>query len=148
MAFAVYGLAVVFAPAIGPTLGGWITDNYSWRWIFFINIPVGILSLILTYRLVHDSGHAKAEHDEVWKHGLHIDYVGFGLVALGLGCLQVVLWIKGRRTTGLVRSSFGTLPLWHSWESPPPLFGSCGSQKNRSSIFACWPSPVFCLQTF
>ncbi len=91
MAFAVYGLAVVFAPAIGPTLGGWITDNYSWRWIFFINIPVGIVSLILSSRLVHDSDHAKAEHAEVWKHGLHIDYIGFGLVALGLGCLQVFL---------------------------------------------------------
>jgi MFS transporter, DHA2 family, multidrug resistance protein len=91
MAFAVYGLAVVFAPAIGPTLGGWITDNYSWRWIFFINIPVGILSLILSGRLVRDSQHAKDEHDAVWKHGLNIDYIGFGLVALGVGCLQVVL---------------------------------------------------------
>jgi DHA2 family multidrug resistance protein len=91
MAFAVYGLAVVFAPAIGPTLGGWITDNYSWRWIFFINIPVGILSLILSYRLVHDSPEAKIEHANVWKNGLKIDYVGFGLVALGLGCLQVFL---------------------------------------------------------
>jgi DHA2 family multidrug resistance protein len=91
MAFAVYGLAVVFAPAIGPTLGGWITDNYSWRWIFFINIPVGILSLFLTGRLVSDSPEAKIEHAEVWKHGLRIDYFGFFLVALGLGCLQVFL---------------------------------------------------------
>jgi DHA2 family multidrug resistance protein len=91
MAFAVYGLAVVFAPAIGPTLGGWITDNYSWRWIFFINIPVGIVSLILSSRLVHDSPEAKAQHAEVWKNGLRIDYIGFGLVALGLGCLQVFL---------------------------------------------------------
>jgi DHA2 family multidrug resistance protein len=91
MAFAVYGLAVVFAPAIGPTLGGWITDNYSWRWIFFINIPVGIVSLILSYRLVHDSPQAKSEHSQVWKNGLSIDYIGFGLVALGLGCLQVML---------------------------------------------------------
>ena len=91
MAFAIYGLAVVFAPAIGPTLGGWITDNYSWRWIFFINIPVGILSLLLSYRLVHDSPEAKTQHSEVWKNGLRIDYIGFGLVALGLGCLQVLL---------------------------------------------------------
>ena len=91
MAFAVYGLAVVFAPAIGPTLGGYITDNFSWRWIFFINIPVGILSLILSYRLVSDSPAAKQEHVAVWKNGLKIDYMGFGLVALGVGCLQVVL---------------------------------------------------------
>jgi DHA2 family multidrug resistance protein len=91
MAFAIYGLAVVFAPAIGPTLGGWITDNYSWRWIFFINIPVGIVSLLLSSRLVHDSPEAKMQHTAVWKNGLKIDYVGFGLVALGLGCLQVFL---------------------------------------------------------
>jgi DHA2 family multidrug resistance protein len=91
MAFAVYGLAVVFAPAIGPTLGGWITDNYSWRWIFFINIPVGIVSLILSGRLVQDSPSAKQQHEQVWKNGLNIDYIGFGLVALGLGSLQVFL---------------------------------------------------------
>ena len=91
MAFAIYGLAIVFAPAIGPTLGGWITDNYDWRWIFFINIPVGILSLIMTSRLVHESAGAKLEHANVWKNGLRIDYIGFGLVALGLGSLQVVL---------------------------------------------------------
>jgi DHA2 family multidrug resistance protein len=91
MAFALYGVAVVFAPAIGPTLGGWITDNYDWRWIFFINVPVGILSLYMTWRLVHESPAAKAEHEAVWKGGLSVDYVGFGLVALGLGCLQVVM---------------------------------------------------------
>ena len=91
MAFAVYGLAVVFAPAIGPTLGGYITDNYSWRWIFFINIPVGVLSLFLSGRLVSDSAAAVKEHAAVWANGLRIDYIGFGLVALGLGSLQVFL---------------------------------------------------------
>jgi DHA2 family multidrug resistance protein len=91
MAFAVYGLAVVFAPAIGPTLGGWITDNFSWRWIFYINVPVGIVSLFLSYAVVQDSEHAKAETKAAWKHGLRIDYLGFGLVALGLGSLQVIL---------------------------------------------------------
>ena len=59
MAFAVYGMAVVVAPAIGPTLGGWITDNYSWRWIFYINVPIGILSLFLTHRLVEDPPYLK-----------------------------------------------------------------------------------------
>jgi len=91
MAFAIYGVAVVFAPAIGPTLGGWITDNFDWRWIFFINIPVGILSLFMTSRLVHESAQAKKEHENVWRNGLNVDYIGFGLVALGLGSLQVVL---------------------------------------------------------
>lgn len=91
LAFAFYGVAVVVAPAIGPTLGGWITDVFSWRWIFFINLPVGIASLILTWFLVHDSESAKKEHEEATRGGIKVDYVGFGLVAVGLGCLQVVL---------------------------------------------------------
>jgi DHA2 family multidrug resistance protein len=90
-AFAVYGLAVVVAPAIGPALGGWITDTYSWRWIFFINIPVGILSLILTYMLVHDSEGAKKEHERATRGGIRVDYPGMAFVAIGLGSLQVVL---------------------------------------------------------
>ncbi len=59
MAFAMYGMAVVVAPAIGPTLGGWLTDNYSWHWIFLINVPIGILSLMLTQRVVHDPAYLK-----------------------------------------------------------------------------------------
>jgi DHA2 family multidrug resistance protein len=90
-AFALYGMAVVLAPAIGPSLGGWITDNYNWRWIFFINVPVGILSLFLTYSIVQDSAAAKKETKSIWRGGLKIDYMGFGLVALGLGCLQIIL---------------------------------------------------------
>ncbi len=90
-AFALYGVAVVVAPAIGPTLGGWITDNYSWRWIFFINIPVGVLSLVLVHFLLQDSAEAIAERRHSLRHGLKVDYLGFGLVAIGLGCLQVVL---------------------------------------------------------
>jgi MFS transporter, DHA2 family, multidrug resistance protein len=92
MAFAVYGIAVVMAPAIGPTLGGWITDNYTWRWIFFINIPVGILSLILTSRLISDPPYMKRRKLSETR----IDYIGLGLVAVGLGTLQVVL-DKGQR---------------------------------------------------
>jgi MFS transporter, DHA2 family, multidrug resistance protein len=92
MAFAVYGMAVVTAPAIGPTLGGWITDNFSWRWIFFINIPVGILSLLLTSRLIQDPPYFRRRK---WSE-TSIDYVGLGFVALGLGTLQIVL-DKGQR---------------------------------------------------
>src|SRR5271163_3163776 len=80
MAFAVYGMAVVLAPAIGPTLGGWITDNFDWRWIFFINIPVGIISLLLTNRLISDPPHLQGK-----RTGIKIDYIGLGLLALGLG---------------------------------------------------------------
>jgi len=96
MAFALYGIAVVFAPAIGPTLGGWITDNYSWHWIFLINVPVGIGSLALTYFLLVEPEVEKRERAERKRRGLRVDYVGFGLVALGLGSLQVVL-DKGQR---------------------------------------------------
>jgi DHA2 family multidrug resistance protein len=92
MAFAVYGIAVVTAPAIGPTLGGWITDNFSWRWIFFVNIPVGILSLLLTSRLIQDPPYFRRRKLSETK----IDYVGLGFVALGLGTLQVIL-DKGQR---------------------------------------------------
>ncbi len=93
MAFAVYGMAVVLAPAIGPTLGGWITDSFSWRWIFFINIPVGIISLFLTNMLISDPPYMKQQGN---RHGFRVDYIGLGLLALGLGALQVVL-DKGQR---------------------------------------------------
>jgi DHA2 family multidrug resistance protein len=92
MAFAVYGIAVVMAPAIGPTLGGWITDNFTWRWIFFVNIPVGILSLLLTSRLIQDPPYFRRRKLSETR----IDYIGLGFVALGLGTLQVVL-DKGQR---------------------------------------------------
>jgi len=92
MAFAVYGMAVVMAPAIGPTLGGWVTDNYSWRWIFYINVPVGILSLLLTARLIEDPPYIKQNTKA--HHG--VDYFGLGLIAVGLGTLQVIL-DKGQR---------------------------------------------------
>ncbi len=87
MAFAVYGMAVVLAPAIGPTLGGFITDHFSWRWIFFINVPVGMVSLFLTNRLVTDPPHIRLAKEKTGG----IDYIGLGLIAVGLGCLEIVL---------------------------------------------------------
>jgi DHA2 family multidrug resistance protein len=89
MAMAVYGMAVVLAPAIGPTLGGFITDNFSWRWVFFINIPVGILSLVLSSRIVTDPPHLREAKARARAAG--IDWVGLGLIAVGLGALEVVL---------------------------------------------------------
>jgi DHA2 family multidrug resistance protein len=89
MAMAVYGMGVVVAPTIGPTLGGWITDSFSWRWIFFINIPVGILSILMTSLLIKDPPH-------MLRRKLRIDYIGLGLLSVGLGFLQVVL-DKGQR---------------------------------------------------
>jgi MFS transporter, DHA2 family, multidrug resistance protein len=93
MAFAIYGMAVVLAPSIGPTLGGWITDNYSWRWIFYINVPIGIVSLLLTNHFVQDPDYLKEKMERQRRSNrrLRIDYLGIGLIALGIGCLQVVL---------------------------------------------------------
>ena len=88
MAMAIYGMAVVAAPILGPTLGGWITDNFSWRWIFFINIPVGIVSLVMTSRLIQDPPGFKRL--DLTK-GFKFDSVGLSLVALGLASLQIVL---------------------------------------------------------
>jgi len=89
LGMAIFGIGVVFAPIIGPTLGGWITDSYNWRWIFFINIPVGVLSLTLTGLNVVDPPYLR-------RGVAKVDYFGFGLLALGIGSLQVVL-DKGER---------------------------------------------------
>jgi DHA2 family multidrug resistance protein len=89
-AFAVYGMVVVLAPAIGPTVGGWITDHYQWRWIFYMNVPVGVLSLLLVSRVVEDPAYLVRQSRNV-RRSLGIDYIGIGLLALCLGALQVVL---------------------------------------------------------
>jgi MFS transporter, DHA2 family, multidrug resistance protein len=96
MAFAIYGIAVVTAPAIGPTLGGWITDNFDWRWIFFINIPVGLVSMFLTSFMVEDPPYFVEERKQRRKRGLRVDYWGIIFIAIGLGFLQIIL-DKGER---------------------------------------------------
>jgi MFS transporter, DHA2 family, multidrug resistance protein len=87
LAFAVFGVVAVVAPTVGPTLGGWITDNYSWRWIFFINLPVGILAVTLIFLLIEDPPWAKSGAAGIAK----FDYIGVGLLAVGIAALQVLL---------------------------------------------------------
>ncbi|HWZ01748.1 MAG TPA: DHA2 family efflux MFS transporter permease subunit, partial [Edaphobacter sp.] len=90
-AFAMYGLAVVCAPAIGPTLGGYITDNFDWRWIFFLNVPICLLSLFLTSRIVEDPPYVKKQVALSQKGGIKLDFLGFGLLSLCFGSLEFVL---------------------------------------------------------
>jgi len=87
LAFAVYGITAVMAPTIGPTLGGWITYNYSWRWIFYINLPIGILALFLVSHLVEDPPYLRQARNA----GIRLDYIGLAFLAVGIGALQVVL---------------------------------------------------------
>src|ERR1700691_1686039 len=93
MAMAVYGMGVVVAPTLGPTLGGWITDSFSWRWIFLLNVPVGIIAVLLALALIHDPANAVRKG---FRQGLRIDFLGLGLLSVGLGFLQIVL-DKGER---------------------------------------------------
>jgi DHA2 family multidrug resistance protein len=119
MAMAVYGMAVVLAPAIGPTLGGYITDNFNWRWVFFINVPVGILSLILSSRFVSDPPHLRAARDRAGV----VDWVGLWLIATGLGCLEIVLdkgqeedWLHSSFVIGFAIVGLVSLVSFVFWE--------------------------------
>ena len=126
LAFSVYGMAVVVAPAIGPTLGGWITDNYDWRWIFFINVPVGLLSLFLTSTVVEDPPWLKRFKGAAMK----VDYIGLSLIVLGIGALQVIL-DKGQQDDWFGSpfiTSFAVIAalalVWlvvHEWRTPHPV---------------------------
>ncbi|MEJ5226697.1 DHA2 family efflux MFS transporter permease subunit [Thermodesulfovibrio sp.] len=88
-AMAIYGMGIILAPIFGPMIGGWISDNFSWRWIYYINIPIGIISILMTYLVIEDPPYLKRER-------LKIDYPGIIFLSLGIGCLQVVL-DKGER---------------------------------------------------
>jgi DHA2 family multidrug resistance protein len=125
-AFALYGLVAVLAPSIGPTLGGWITDNYSWRWIFYLNIPVGILAVFLVSRFVDDPPWIKADRKNLKR----LDYVGLGFLTIAMGGMQIMLdkgeedaWFASR----FIRV-FGTLfvvgmigLIWQEWRVKSPI---------------------------
>ena len=127
MGFAIYGMAIVVAPALGPTLGGWITDNYNWHWIFFINVPIGILSLFLTQRVVHDPPEVRRARAQS---GQSTDYFGITAIVLGVGFLQYVLdkseqleWFDSGviRTTGTIAAIALIAVIWREWTHPNPI---------------------------
>ena len=129
-AFALYTVAIVTAPAIGPVLGGWITDNYNWRWVFLINIPIGILSLFLTNRFVHDPESYAEERKSVRRVGpdgkpgkLSVDGIGIALIGLGSACLEVLLdrgqiddWFGSRFILWMFVLGVGALTAAVFWE--------------------------------
>jgi DHA2 family multidrug resistance protein len=115
-AFGVTGITMIVAPILGPTLGGFITDNFSWRWIFYLNVPVGLLAVWLVNMVVTDPEHARAQGAK------KIDYIGLGLVVLGLGALQIVLdkgqqddWFESSYITTLALISFASLSCAIIW---------------------------------
>ncbi len=120
-AFALYGMAVVVAPAIGPTLGGWITDNYNWHWIFFINLPIGIISLLLSSRMVEDPPFLLARR--VAAAAQSIDFVGLVTVAAGVGSLEFVFdkgqekdWFGSELITSFAVAAACLLVFFVVWE--------------------------------
>jgi len=125
MASAIYGIAAVIAPTVGPTLGGWITDNYEWRWIFLINVPVGIVLVFLIMGLIKEPPRAPNG-----TKSSSVDWIGFGLIGLSLGCLQVVLdrgqdddWFGSAFITALALTSAAAFVLLMWWElrQPEPM---------------------------
>jgi DHA2 family multidrug resistance protein len=129
-AFALYGMAVVVAPAIGPTLGGWITDNFNWHWIFFINIPIGLLSLFLSNRMVEDPPYLIQQREAIRREKPKVDFAGLGLVAIGVGCLEFVLdkgqekdWFGDSMITAffLVAVCLLVFFVFWEWRHPDPI---------------------------
>src|SRR5258708_26124728 len=129
-AFAIYGMSVVFAPAIGPTLGGWITDNFSWRWVFLLNVPVGALLSLLAARVIGDPPERVAALKTRFRDGLRFDTIGFSFLVVGMCALQVVLdkgqqddWWSSAFITNLSLLAVVALIAFVVWElrNPHPI---------------------------
>jgi MFS transporter, DHA2 family, multidrug resistance protein len=144
LAFALYGFTVIVAPAVGPVLGGWLTETYSWHWIFLINLPVGMLSLALIFFLVDEPAAIRADTKKFRAHFIP-DWLGFVLVALTFGCLQVVL-DRFQQDDGFASLNivlFATVCVFSAaslivWEArhPQPVF-DVRLFKTRSFAIAC-----------
>src|SRR5947208_3418407 len=118
-----WGLGIVVAPILGPVLGGWLTDSYSWRWVFYINIPVGIASIVMTKMFIFDPPYLRQEKRRV-------DYWGLGMLAVGIGALQFVLdkgqeedWFESNLIVALAVISAVTLAalVWHELTADDPI---------------------------
>jgi DHA2 family multidrug resistance protein len=121
--FALYGIAVIVAPTVGPTIGGWITDNLSWHWIFFINVPIGIASLVLVQWLLVEPEILERERRQCLAGGLNVDWIGMALIGLALGSLEIVLdkgqredWLQSGFITAFALLSTISLILFVPWE--------------------------------
>ena len=126
LAFSLYGVTAIVAPSIGPTLGGWITDNYTWRWIFYINLPVGLIALFLVYKLIEDPAYISRSVGKA----LRVDYIGFALLAIGVGALQILLdkgqeddWFGSNFIAGLAAIAFVCLVtlVIYEWRHDEPI---------------------------
>ena len=145
-AFALYTVAIVTAPAIGPVLGGWITDNYNWRWVFLINIPIGILSLALTSRYVRDPDSYTAERQTAKVNGkLRVDTTGIALVGIGSGALEVLLdrgqiddWFGSSFITWMFATAILCLgtAIWWELHQPDPII-DLRLLKTRNFAISC-----------
>jgi len=139
VATAVFGVGIIFAPIIGPTLGGWLTDSYSWRWVFYINIPVGALAVFLIYLLVEDPPYIRAARAG------RIDLIGLGLLSLWLSTLQIILdrgqevdWFGAlwlRWFTGISIMAMICFIAWELW-TPAPIV-NLRVLKNRNFAVGC-----------
>jgi DHA2 family multidrug resistance protein len=146
MAMAVYGMAVLVAPILGPTLGGWITDNFSWRWIFLINIPVGCLSLLLSNIVLQDPPYLKAQRAAQRGRPFRVDYIGLGLLALGLGTLEVVFdkgqqedWFSSRLIVVMTVVAVVALAAAVVWElRHRSRWSTCACSPTGTSSSAAW----------
>jgi len=156
-AFALYSMAIVTAPAVGPPLGGWITDSFSWRWVFFINVPIGLMSLLLSSRLVHDPPEFTQERQEAWRGGhLRIDRVGIVLIAIGFACLEVVLdrgerddWLGSHFITIFLAIAVVAIAavIWWEWHHHDPIV-ELTLMRERNFALACIYYFVFAFGLF